>query len=89
MDKKEYVGVETKDLKIDFDKGKLRASGSLVHEGKHGGISVDIKAHANAGPVVDKVLDVVGEQIDKLIPGDQKLLIEGIKASVKAALEKI
>jgi hypothetical protein len=62
------------DVDVKFEGGKVKVS--VNHVGKHGGAKLE--AYAEAKPFLDKAID----EIEKLVPGDQKIMAATLKAAI-------
>lgn len=72
-------GLEIENPKIELKEENLIGSVDLVHEGKIGGIKVNISGYAKFIPMLDSAID----KLEEIIPGDQKAVAEMLKAALK------
>lgn len=93
----EQKSVEVKDFKFDIEGGKAIVTGGVVASHKYGSLEFDLKANVSTAPIVEKiagpVIDKVIDLIEKAIPGDQtgqaEKLKEQARVEIKEILEKL
>ena len=77
--------MELKGLAIENEQVKLEGedivgSVDLVHQGKLGGVTINIKGNFKLIPLVEKGID----KLEEIIPGDQKGIAETLKLAVRS-----
>lgn len=74
----EYKGLAIENEKVELVDENIVASVDLVHEGKIGGLKVNVSGHFKFLPLVNTLVD----KLEELIPGDQKVIASIIKDQI-------
>lgn len=86
---KKNVGIEIVDESVEIVDKDLVAKASAQHIGKYGSLKLTLEGKFEFVPLAHNAIDKSCDFIEKKIPGDQTLLFEGIKVSLKGAISKI
>lgn len=89
MEKKDLVGIQLTEKKIEVVGQDIVGSVGLEHVGKLGSLELTLKGKFEFIPLAGKAIDSVVDFLEKKIPGDQTIAAEGIKLTLKSYLEKI
>lgn len=75
----EYKGLAIENEQIKLEDENIVGSVDLVHQGKLGGLTVNIKGNFKLMPMLEKGID----KLEELIPGDQKAVASMLKSAVR------
>ena len=78
MEEKKLVGFDIVEKSVSLEEESLVGKVSAIHVGKIGSIELSIKGKFEALPLINSAID----KLEEIIPGDQKMIADLLKAAV-------
>lgn len=89
MPENKLVGIDLDEKSVEIVGQDLVGKLSAVHQGKIGSLKLTLEGKIEFIPFAHSSIDKVIDWAEKKIPGDQTVVAEGIKTTLKSLVSKI